>query len=80
MEDNYDETINGVGYVPCSNATQKMGIGEGWQIYCGDTITGTIRPPKEGEKYFPLIKVWGPGDRFPDALKSTFLLMVLGRN
>ncbi len=23
----------------------------------GDTIKGTIRPPKEGEKYFPLIKV-----------------------
>jgi len=23
----------------------------------GDTVTGVIRPPKEGEKYFPLIKV-----------------------
>jgi len=23
----------------------------------GDTVTGTIRPPKEGEKYFPLLKV-----------------------
>src|ERR1700758_1556143 len=23
----------------------------------GDTVTGTVRPPKEGEKYFPLIKV-----------------------
>lgn len=23
----------------------------------GDTIIGTIRPPKEGEKYFPLIKI-----------------------
>lgn len=23
----------------------------------GDTVVGTIRPPKEGEKYFPLIKV-----------------------
>jgi transcription termination factor Rho len=23
----------------------------------GDTVTGTIRPPKEGEKYFPLVKV-----------------------
>ncbi len=23
----------------------------------GDTVQGTIRPPKEGEKYFPLIKV-----------------------
>ncbi|HRZ43215.1 MAG TPA: transcription termination factor Rho [Bacteroidales bacterium] len=24
----------------------------------GDTVEGTIRPPKEGEKYFPLIKVF----------------------
>lgn len=23
----------------------------------GDTVTGAIRPPKEGEKYFPLVKV-----------------------
>ena len=23
----------------------------------GDTVRGSIRPPKEGEKYFPLIKV-----------------------
>ena len=23
----------------------------------GDTVHGTVRPPKEGEKYFPLIKV-----------------------
>jgi transcription termination factor Rho len=23
----------------------------------GDTVTGTVRPPKEGEKYFPLVKV-----------------------
>ncbi|MFI3318579.1 MAG: transcription termination factor Rho [Rikenellaceae bacterium] len=23
----------------------------------GDTVSGTIRPPKEGEKYFPLVKV-----------------------
>ncbi|MBQ4280221.1 MAG: transcription termination factor Rho [Rikenellaceae bacterium] len=23
----------------------------------GDTVVGTIRPPKEGEKYFPLVKV-----------------------
>jgi transcription termination factor Rho len=23
----------------------------------GDTVTGSVRPPKEGEKYFPLVKV-----------------------
>ncbi len=26
-------------------------------LKAGDTVNGTIRPPKEGEKYFPLIKV-----------------------
>ena len=23
----------------------------------GDTVVGTIRPPREGEKFFPLVKV-----------------------
>jgi transcription termination factor Rho len=26
-------------------------------IKTGDTVTGSVRPPKEGEKYFPLVKV-----------------------
>ena len=26
-------------------------------LKAGDTVTGTIRPPKEGEKYFPLVRV-----------------------
>ena len=26
-------------------------------LKAGDTVTGTIRPPKEGEKYFPLVHV-----------------------
>ncbi|MFI3320549.1 MAG: transcription termination factor Rho [Rikenellaceae bacterium] len=26
-------------------------------LKAGDTVSGTIRPPREGEKYFPLIKV-----------------------
>jgi len=26
-------------------------------IKTGDTVRGTVRPPKEGEKYFPLVKV-----------------------
>ncbi|AWL79381.1 transcription termination factor Rho [Capnocytophaga canimorsus] len=26
-------------------------------LHTGDTVLGTVRPPKEGEKYFPLIKV-----------------------
>ncbi len=36
----------------------------------GDTITGTIRPPKEGEKYFPLIKVEEINGRSPDFIRD----------
>ncbi|KOH43537.1 transcription termination factor Rho [Sunxiuqinia dokdonensis] len=36
----------------------------------GDTITGTIRPPKEGEKYFPLIKVVEINGRTPDYIRD----------
>jgi len=31
----------------------------------GDTVNGSIRPPKEGEKYFPLIKVVSINGRIP---------------
>ncbi len=36
----------------------------------GDTVTGTIRPPKEGEKYFPLIKVLEINGRSPDFIRD----------
>jgi transcription termination factor Rho len=36
----------------------------------GDTIKGTIRPPKEGEKYFPLIKVDEINGRSPDYIRD----------
>jgi transcription termination factor Rho len=36
----------------------------------GDTITGTIRPPKEGEKYFPLIKVIEINGRNPEFIRD----------
>jgi transcription termination factor Rho len=36
----------------------------------GDTLTGTIRPPKEGEKYFPLIKVVEINGRNPDFIRD----------
>ena len=36
----------------------------------GDTLTGTIRPPKEGEKYFPLIKVEEINGRNPDFIRD----------
>ncbi len=36
----------------------------------GDTVTGTIRPPKDGEKYFPLIKVNEINGRNPDYIRD----------
>ena len=36
----------------------------------GDNVTGTIRPPKEGEKYFPLIKVESINGRSPDFIRD----------
>jgi len=36
----------------------------------GDTIKGTIRPPKEGEKYFPLIKVDMINGRTPEEVRD----------
>ncbi|MFT3739295.1 MAG: transcription termination factor Rho [Breznakibacter sp.] len=36
----------------------------------GDTVLGTIRPPKEGEKYFPLIKVESINGRSPDYVRD----------
>jgi len=36
----------------------------------GDTVDGTIRPPKEGEKYFPLIKVEMINGRKPEEVRD----------
>lgn len=36
----------------------------------GDTVMGSIRPPKEGEKYFPLIKVEEINGRHPDYIRD----------
>lgn len=36
----------------------------------GDSIEGTIRPPKEGEKYFPLIKIKTINGRTPDFVRD----------
>ncbi|PKP49846.1 MAG: transcription termination factor Rho [Bacteroidetes bacterium HGW-Bacteroidetes-1] len=36
----------------------------------GDTVKGTIRPPKEGEKYFPLIKVDFINGRLPEEVRD----------
>ena len=36
----------------------------------GDTVNGAIRPPKEGEKYFPLIKVNKINGRSPEYVRD----------
>jgi len=36
----------------------------------GDTVKGTVRPPKEGEKYFPLIKVLEINGRSPEFIRD----------
>ncbi len=36
----------------------------------GDTVKGTIRPPKEGEKYFPLVKVEAINGRDPAEVRD----------
>jgi transcription termination factor Rho len=36
----------------------------------GDTVQGSIRPPKEGEKYFPLIKVLEINGRAPEFVRD----------
>jgi len=36
----------------------------------GDAVEGTIRPPKEGEKYFPLIKIQMINGRSPDFIRD----------
>lgn len=36
----------------------------------GDVVTGTIRPPKEGEKFFPLVKVESINGRDPEFVRD----------
>lgn len=36
----------------------------------GDTVEGLIRPPKEGEKYFPLIKIKSINGRTPEFVRD----------
>ena len=39
-------------------------------VKTGDTITGYVRPPKEGEKYFALLKVDTVNGRHPDEVRD----------
>lgn len=39
-------------------------------LQTGDVVEGTVRPPKEGEKYFPLIKVEKINGKSPEAVRD----------
>lgn len=39
-------------------------------LQTGDSVVGTVRPPKEGEKYFPLIKVEKINGKSPEAVRD----------
>ncbi|MBA3648605.1 MAG: transcription termination factor Rho [Chitinophagales bacterium] len=39
-------------------------------IKTGDTVTGTVRPPKEGEKYFALLKVESINGKRPEEIRD----------
>ena len=41
-----------------------------WGLKVGDTVRGVIRPPKEGEKYFPLVKVLEVNGLAPENLRD----------
>ncbi|HEX4888472.1 MAG TPA: transcription termination factor Rho [Luteibaculaceae bacterium] len=41
-----------------------------YNLKTGDTVRGTVRPPKEGEKYFPLVKVEMINGRDPSFIRD----------
>ncbi len=41
-----------------------------WGLKLGDTVRGIIRPPKEGEKFFPLVKVLEVNGLSPENLRD----------
>ncbi len=48
-----------------------------FQLRTGDTVTGQVRSPKEGERYFALLKVDSINSTSPDAVKDKVLFDTL---
>ncbi|MEK7868073.1 MAG: Rho termination factor N-terminal domain-containing protein, partial [Candidatus Omnitrophota bacterium] len=44
-----------------------------FELRTGDTVSGQIRPPKEGERYFALLKVEAVNFESPEAAKDKVL-------
>lgn len=41
-----------------------------YALKTGDTVTGEIRPPKEGDKYFPLVRIISVNGCSPESIKD----------
>lgn len=58
----YDETLGpGLGYVPCAGTSEVIEVGKGYQVWSGDTITGTepflvdlVGPANQGDIAMPV--------------------------
>src|SRR6266508_4618079 len=44
-----------------------------FDLHTGDTVSGQVRPPKEGERYFALIKVEAVNFEHPDVVREKIL-------
>lgn len=50
-----------------------------FDLRTGDSVTGEVRPPKNGEKYFALLKVNYVNFESPEAAKDKIFLTILFR-
>lgn len=74
------ETINdGYGFLRSSdynylNSPDDVYISQSqikfFGLKTGDTLRGMIRPPKEGEKYFPMVKIESINGKKPDTIRD----------
>ncbi len=48
----------------------QQSIIRSYGLRSGDTVVGTVRPPKEGEKFFPLIKIDTINGKQPDQIRD----------
>ena len=65
---------SGYNYLPCPDDIYiSPSQIRRFDLKTGDTVSGQIRPPKEGEKYFALLKVEAVNLEHPDKCKDKIL-------
>jgi len=65
---------SGYNYLPCPDDIYiSPSQIRRFDLKTGDTVSGQIRPPKEGEKYFALLKVEAVNFEHPDKCKDKIL-------